>query len=104
MAVVTELELSDCRNRAQLSELSDCRTCGRQWQTAQEHGTVELLSELLSDTVGHCRTVGLSDCRIFRTTVGLLSDFTVGLSDRGSNHFLRRWRIQHPRRQYAIDR
>ena len=42
--------------------------------------------KLLSDAVGHCRTVGLSDCR----TVGLsedcriLSDDTVGLSDRGS--------------------
>ena len=76
-------QLSDCR-------LSDCRTYCRT--------TVGLLSELSdhsrmvtrSSTVGHCRTlsdtVGLSDCRTVGTvgTVGLLSEFTVGLSDHGS--------------------
>ena len=48
------------------------------------------MSDLLSDTVGHCRTVGLSDCRLSdccRTTVGDLSDLTVGLSYRGSVDF-----------------
>jgi hypothetical protein len=60
--------------------LSDCRMYGRQY------GIILTQQITVGMAVGHCRTVGLSDCR----TVGLsdecriLSEHTVGLSDRGS--------------------
>ena len=60
-----------------LSELSDCRTRGRQLKTVRERGAMKSLSDQLSD---YCQiTVGLlSDyCRILSDTVGILSD-TVG--------------------------
>ena len=70
--------LSDCRTvgtvglseLSQLSDLSDCRTHGRQWKTVLERGKMEFTVGMavgqLSD-VSDCRTVGLSDCRM---TVG----------------------------------
>ena len=87
--------LSELSDVGLLSELSDCRTDGRQWKTVDERGT---MSCTVGITVGHCRTcrtVGLSDlsdCRITvgklsencRIAVGLLSESTVGLSDQGS--------------------
>ena len=60
-----------------LSELSERR------MTVTEHGHCR---ESLSDCRDYCRTtVGLlSDCRALSGSVGLLSEVTVGLSDRGS--------------------
>ena len=58
------------------------------WETVGDSGRAWYGGVTVGITVGHrrtlsdCRTVGLSDCRI---TVGSLSDFTVGLSDRGSS-------------------
>ena len=59
--------LSDCRTYLGLSDarlhcriaVGMCRMHGRHWKTVEERVDVDLLSELLSDTVGHCRTVGL---------------------------------------------
>ena len=72
------LGLSDCRTVG----LSDCRTCGRQWQTVEERMTTGITVGMAVGLLSDCRTVGLaelSDCRI---TVGLLSDYcriTVGI-------------------------
>ena len=68
--------------------LSDCRNAGRQWKTVDEHAAAGSTVGLTVGQLSDCRTVGLSDCRncrtTVRTTVGLLTDYTVGLSDRGS--------------------
>ena len=67
-----------------LSELSDCRTRGRQWKTVRERCAMKSLSDQLSD---YCRilsdTVGY--CRILSEYCWILSDIPVGLSDRGSD-------------------
>ena len=74
--------LSELSDVGLLSELSDCRTDGRQWKTVDERGT---MSCTVGITVGHCRTcrtVGLSDLSDCRITVGKLSDccrITVGI-------------------------
>ena len=81
-------ELSELSDEGVLSELSDCRTDGRQWKTVDERGA---MSCTVGITVGHCRncrTFGLSDLSDCRITVGLLSESTVGLSDRGSEDWL----------------
>ena len=86
----TLLSNSDCCRTVgtvgHLSELSDCRTLRL---TVYDSDHTLCLSDLLSELSDSCRTpVRLSDCRNrlsdCRTTVGLLSEFTVGLSDRGS--------------------
>eukprot|EP00966_Prymnesium_polylepis_P228470 5287779-Prymnesium_polylepis.1 len=95
-------KLSELSDVGLLSELSDCRNCrtdGRQWKTEDERGT---MSESLLDTVGHCRTVGLSDLSGCRTTVGLLSDYcriTVGIYCRTVGPGLRSNNSSFPRTQ-----
>ena len=102
----TVRQLSDyCQTTVRLSY---CRTIGRQSGRLSDMSDTVGLSDLVSDTVGRCRTycrtvgrcasvlteeslsdsvgqlsdsVRLSDCR---TTVRLLSETTVGLSDQGS--------------------
>ena len=81
--IVGTVGLSELSDVGLLSELSDCRTDGRQWKTEDERGT---MSCTVGITVGHCRT--LSDCRTVgpvglsdncRITVGLLSDYCRNL-------------------------
>ena len=80
------MTVSECRT------VSDCRTVGVSdaeydsmtlFDTGHSPSQAESVSDCVGQcrTVSECRTVGLSECR---TSVGLVSECSVGMSDRGS--------------------
>ena len=90
------MRLSDCRTLSdtvgRCRTVSECRTVGlsdAEYDSMTLFDTVHSPSqaESVSDSVGQvsevsdCRTVGMSECR---TSVGLVSECSVGMSDRGS--------------------
>jgi len=92
--------VSECRTEGMtLGVVSECRTegmtlgwCRNVGMSDAEYDSMTLANGLpLQKSVGQlsdeCRTVGMSDCRTVsecRNSVGIVSDSSVGMSDRGS--------------------
>ena len=88
------MSVGHCRTSGQLCRtvgLSDCRTLGMTPMTVYDSGRASnhvgpaVIPAVGAVGLSDCRTVGLSD--FCRTSVGLLSDLTVGLSYRGSVYY-----------------
>ena len=86
-------ELSELSGLSELSVavgLSDCRTVGPCWDSYDSLGqSIHMVTGVfavvvLSDSVGAVGAVDCRSCRSCRSAVGVLSDFAVVLSYRGS--------------------